>query len=51
MKCYLDTSSLVKIYHAERGSSQILDMYRSDKTICVSELSVLELLSTLYRKH
>lgn len=51
MKCYLDTSSLVKIYHDERGSSQVLDMYRSDKTIRVSELAVLELLSTLSRKH
>ena len=50
MKYYFDTSSLVKIYHPEDGSKAVLEIYKSDETIFISELSKIEFLSTIYRK-
>jgi len=46
MKYYLDTSSLAKIYHDEEGSSHALELYQSNAVIAVSELAVLEFIST-----
>ena len=48
---YIDTSSLVKIYHNEVGTSRILPIYKSQDTISLSELSRLEFLSTISRKY
>jgi dTDP-4-amino-4,6-dideoxygalactose transaminase/predicted nucleic acid-binding protein len=51
MKYYLDTSSLIKIYHPEEGSMHALELYRADAIICISELAVLEFLSTIHRRY
>lgn len=50
MKYYLDTSSIVKIYHPEEGSKESLKLYQGSSTLCISELSVLEFISVVYRK-
>ena len=51
MKYYFDTSSLVKIYHSEPGTSDVLKIYKdSKKRILISELSRIEFLSTVYKK-
>lgn len=51
MKYFIDTSSLVKIYHVEDGSSRVLEIYNSSNTITISELSKIEYVSTIYRKY
>lgn len=48
---YIDTSSLVKVYHAEVGTPTVLGIYRGGDEIVISELSKIECLSTLYRKY
>lgn len=48
---YIDTSSLVKIYHKEAGTSHVLPIYKSQDTISISELSRIEFLSTISRKY
>ncbi len=50
MKYFLDTSSLVKIYHKEKDSDKILEIYRGKGIISISELSKVEFVSTIYRK-
>jgi len=50
MRYYFDTSSLVKIYHREKGSETALDIYKGKNEIVISELGRIEFLSTLYRK-
>ena len=50
MKYYLDTSSLVKIYHSEEGSKDALELYEGDRALCISELGALEFVSAVYRK-
>lgn len=44
MNSYIDTSSLVKIYHSEAGSSIVLGIYHSEQDIIISELSKIECL-------
>jgi len=51
MISYIDTSSLVKVYHAEAGTPTVLGIYRGDDEIVISELSKIECLSTIYRKY
>ena len=51
MNYYFDTSSIVKIYHPEDGSNDVLELYRSRATILISELSKIEFLSAIYRKY
>jgi predicted nucleic acid-binding protein len=50
MRYFLDTSALVKIYHKEEGSENVLTVYKSEKII-ISELSIVELLSAVHRKY
>lgn len=51
MKYYFDTSSLVKIYHREPGSSEVLNIYNDPKDLIqISVLGRIELLSTVHRK-
>ena len=45
---YIDTSSLVKVYHTEAGTPTVLGIYRGDDEIVISELSKIECLSTIY---
>lgn len=50
MKYYFDTSSLVKIYHLEKGTEIVLEIYKnSDNLIMISDLCKIEFLSTLHR--
>lgn len=52
MKYYFDTSALVKIYHSESGTSDVLGIYAdTENRILISELSCIEFLSTIYRKY
>ena len=48
---FLDTSALVKIYHQEEGTDEVLRFYK-DTSSCLylSELSLIELRSSVYRK-
>ncbi len=49
---YFDTSSLVKIYHTEQGTPDVLDIYKNhENTIIISEVCRIEFLSTIYRKY
>lgn len=51
MRYFLDTSSLVKIYHQESGSPKVIEFYNSDSTICLSDLARIEFRATIYRKY
>ena len=50
MSYFFDTSALVKIYHQEDGSEGVVDIFNSGAGIFVSELSVIEYQSVVYRK-
>ena len=50
MRYFLDTSALVKIYHKEAGTEKVLNIYKSQNSIAISELSEIEFISTVYRK-
>ncbi len=51
MSFFIDTSSLVKIYHKEENSQKVIDLYNSNETIYISELAKIEFISTAYRKY
>ncbi len=51
MKYYFDTSALVKIYHREKGTETVLNIYKSRDETVISELSKIEFISTIYRKY
>ncbi len=51
MNYYIDTSALIKVYHLEAGSQKIIDIYNSEENIIISELSVVEFISTIHRKY
>jgi len=51
MSFFIDTSSLVKIYHKEVNSHKVVDLYNSNETIYISELAKIEFVSTAYRKY
>lgn len=51
MKAFLDTSSLIKLYHQEEGSDFVMETLSKDvKEIFLSELAVLEFSSALWKK-
>jgi predicted nucleic acid-binding protein len=51
MKAFLDTSSLIKLYHQEEGSDFVMKALSSDiAEIFLSELAVLEFSSALWKK-
>jgi len=51
MKAFLDTSSLIKLYHEEKGSDFIMKVLSKDiKKIFLSELAILEFRSALWKK-
>jgi uncharacterized protein len=51
MKAFLDTSSLVKLYHQEIGSEPILKTISSNiKSIILSEIAILEFRSAFWKK-
>lgn len=52
MKYYFDTSALLKIYHSESGTLDVLGIYENtENRVLISELSCTEFLSTVYRKY
>lgn len=52
MKYYFDTSSLVKIYHRETGTSDVIEIYNNpENLIQISDLGRVEFLSTVHRKY
>ena len=50
MIAFLDTSSLIKLYHKEQNSELILQNLQSVNTIYLSELAKLEFRSAFFRK-
>jgi len=50
MICFLDTSALVKLFHQEEGSDQIVALFQQGAQIWISDLARLEIMSALYRK-
>lgn len=51
MNYYIDTSSLIKIYHKEVGSDEVIDIYKSKEKLYISELAKIEFISTISRKY
>ena len=51
MKAFLDTSSLIKLYHKEEGSDFVMKALSNDiREIFLSELAILEFRSALWKK-
>lgn len=51
MKAFLDTSSLIKLYHHEEGPDFVMEALSNDvEEILLSELAVLEFRSALWKK-
>src|SRR3989339_1968648 len=51
MKAFLDTSSLIKLYHQEEGSDFVVEVLSNDVIeIFISELAVLEFRAALWKK-
>jgi len=51
MMLFFDTSALVKYFHKEHGSKQVIELIEdSENTIWVSDLARIEFISALYRK-
>ncbi|MGK5092747.1 type II toxin-antitoxin system VapC family toxin [Deltaproteobacteria bacterium TL4] len=52
MMAFLDTSSLIKLYHHEDGSDWIMETLSHNKIedIFLSELAILEFRSALWKK-
>ncbi len=51
MKAFLDSSSLIKLYHQEEGSDFVMKALSSDiREIFLSELAILEFRSALWKK-
>lgn len=52
MKIFLDTSSLVKLYHRETGTEELENLFTSQNitTIFLSEIAKIEFTSTIWKK-
>ncbi len=51
MKAFLDTSSLIKLYHQEEGTDHVMKALSSDiREIFLSELAILEFRSAIWKK-
>lgn len=50
MSFFFDASALVKIYHQEEESPDVLDIFNSNSELFISELSVIEYHSVIHRK-
>lgn len=51
MKAFLDTSSLIKLYHQEEGSDFVMEALSNNvEEILLSEIAVLEFRSALWKK-
>lgn len=52
MKIFLDTSSLVKLYHYEKGTLELQELIKGNKVqvIYLSEIAKVEFVSTMWKK-
>ncbi len=51
MIIFLDTSSLLKLYHDEIGTEELLDILSKDiQAVYLSELAILEFRSAIWKK-
>jgi uncharacterized protein len=52
MKIFLDTSSLFKLYHIERGTQELMDFFKSNtiETIFLAEITKIEFSSVVWKK-
>lgn len=51
MRLFFDTSALVKYFHNEKGSKQVIELIENiDNDIWVSDLARIEFVSALHRK-
>jgi hypothetical protein len=51
MKAFLDTSSVLKLYHQEDGTEALItSLSQGIQTVCLSELAVLEFRSAVWKK-
>lgn len=50
MNLFLDTSSLIKLYHKEEGSDKVMELALAAHKIYLSSLSILEFSSALWKK-
>lgn len=52
MKIFLDTSSLVKLYHREAGTEELENLFTNQNitTIFLSEIAKIEFTSTIWKK-
>jgi len=50
LKLFLDTSSLLKLYHKEEGSEELVEMVLSANALYLSSLAKLEFKSALWKK-
>lgn len=52
MKIFLDTSSLIKLYHQESGTDELENLFSNFKltAIYLSEISKIEFTSTIWKK-
>lgn len=51
MKIFLDTSSLFKLYHKETGTTELEDIFSTEKitTVYLSEIAKIEFASTVWK--
>lgn len=52
MKVFLDTSSLIKLYHKEDGTNELQNLFLNSKVsqVFLSELTKIEFASTIWKK-
>ncbi len=52
MKVFFDTSSLVKLYHKESGTQELMEFFQTNfiESIYLSEITKIELTSTVWKK-
>lgn len=52
MNIFLDTSSLLKLYHFEEGTTQLINLLQREAqiSIFISEIALVEIYSAIYKK-
>ncbi|MCV6636636.1 type II toxin-antitoxin system VapC family toxin [Candidatus Albibeggiatoa sp. nov. NOAA] len=50
MIAFLDTSSLLKLYHYEKGTQELTNQLADAEAIYLSELTILEFTSAIWKK-
>jgi len=51
MECFLDTSALVKLFHREAGTNEVVDLVQNPhNSIRLTELARIEFISAVHRR-